>query len=78
MKLVVHKFTISDVDDIEIYAAEPIWNWQQTEQGQWVMSHCLGEPVFHTNMHSDWLGYEVRIIADLSEQDLTYFNLRWL
>ena len=29
--VVVHKFTVGDVDDPEIYAAEPIWKWQNTD-----------------------------------------------
>jgi hypothetical protein len=33
---IVHTFKLSDVDDVDLYAAEPIYNWQQTEVGKWV------------------------------------------
>lgn len=29
-----HRFNLSDVEDPEIYAAQPIWEWEQTEIGR--------------------------------------------
>jgi hypothetical protein len=77
MKICVHRFRLSDVEDPELYAAEPIWQWQQTEKGQWVMSHSIDKPVFFTNVNPEFMGYDVKIVADLTDKDLTYFQLRW-
>ena len=35
-KIVVHQFYMGDVEDPDIYAAEPIWNWEKSEQGQFL------------------------------------------
>jgi hypothetical protein len=77
MKICVHSFRLSDVEDPELYAAEPIWDWQQTEKGQWVMENCTDKPVFYTNLNPKFMGYEVKIVADFTEKNLTYFKLRW-
>lgn len=75
MKLVVHSFKLSDVDDPQIYAAGPIWDWQQSPAGQWVLHHSVKEPYF-TSSTTDY-GCLIRIIAELEDQDATYFNLKW-
>jgi len=77
MKVVVYEFSIGDVDDPEIYAAEPIWKWQQTEAGQWVMQNSLTDPVWCKSDNFQSWYYRYKIVADLSEKDATYFCLRW-
>ena len=32
--LVVHEFTLGDVDDPEIYAAVPLYEWQLSDAGK--------------------------------------------
>ena len=75
-KLVVHTFNIGDVDDPEIYAAEPIWNWQQTEAGKWVMQNSTDT---YWAKHWDQSTYNqvYKIVATLSDTDCTYFSLKW-
>ena len=77
MKLLVHKFRMGDVEDPELFAAEPIYQWQQTEKGKWVMKHTQEQPVFFVNPSPEWLGYEVVIYAYFSDPDTTYFKLKW-
>lgn len=77
MKICVHSFRLSDSDDPEIYAAEPIYNWQQSEQGQWVMSHSTTKPFFNIDVDHTIYGYRCRIFADLNDKDLTFFKLKW-
>ncbi len=77
MKVVVYEFTLGDVDDPEIYAAQPIWDWQQTECGRWVMENSLEEPYWcKTNDYQTYL-QKYKIVAELAERDATYFCLRW-
>lgn len=40
MKVTFHSFGMGDVDDVDVYVAEPISRWQHTEQGRWVMEHA--------------------------------------
>lgn len=74
---VVHEFTMGDVDDPDIYAAEPLWQFQQSEKGQWVMAHALETPVWQRQIDYMLYGYKYQIAARLTEQDITYFLLRW-
>lgn len=76
-KILVHEFHLSDNDDPEIYAAGPIYDWQQTEAGQWVMSHSQPEPHWNMDIDHNIYGYRVRIIANLSEEDITFFQLKY-
>jgi len=75
--VVVHRFTVSDVDDPELYAAEPLAEWQSSEQGQWVMSHAIEQPIWHK--HNNWMNYAVQfaITARLKDRDYTYWALKW-
>jgi len=77
MKIVVLEFTMGDVEDPDLWAAEPIWNWQQSDAGKWVMEHASDTPVWHrgADMHS--YGHKYRVVADLKEEDATYYNLKW-
>jgi hypothetical protein len=76
-KVVVHRFKLSDVDDPDLYAAEPLWQWQQTEAGQFVMEHAINKPEWHRNNNIIHWGYEYAIVAELEKKKLTEFYLRW-
>ena len=76
-KIVVHEFRMNDCDDVELYAAEPIYDWQQTEQGRWVMTHSINPPTWYQNVDPAMYGWRIRIVAELEDEDATFFNLKW-
>jgi hypothetical protein len=76
-RIVVHMFRMSDSEDPEIYAAEPIYKWQQTEIGQWVMAHSVPEPDWTMGVDQYGYGHRVHITASLSDEDATYFLLKY-
>ena len=68
---------MGDVEDPDIYAAEPMWQWQQTTQGQWVMQHAHNL-TYHRGPDSYGRGYEFVIRGDLSDpHKQTEYFLRW-
>ena len=71
-----HTFRMGDVEDPEIYAAQPIWEWQQTEQGQWVLSHCI-DPKYAVEPDNMSWGYRVRLYGEVDDTDATFFQLKW-
>lgn len=75
--IVVHRFSLSDVEDPELYAAQPIWEWQQTETGKWVMEHAVEAPVWRKHVDYSRYGYEYAITAKLKGPDYTFFTLKW-
>jgi hypothetical protein len=68
---------MGDVEDPDIYAAQPIWEWQQTEHGKWCMKHSQDKPTFFCNPDPVSMGYQVVIMGQLTERDLIFFNLKW-
>lgn len=74
---VVHSFIMGDVEDPELYAAQPIYEWQQTEMGKWVMKHGL-DPQFHIVMEPITYGYRITITAHITPKRWTEFALKFL
>jgi hypothetical protein len=77
MKVVVHEFSLGDVEDPDIYAAQPIWKWQQTDQGRWVMENALDAPYWCKINDYHTYTQKYKIVAELKDEDATYFCLRW-
>jgi len=68
---------MGDVDDIDIYVAQPIYEWQQTEQGRWVMEHAH-DLIYHTAADPATFGYRVSIRGRIeSGLKLTEYLLKW-
>lgn len=76
MKITFHDFGLGDVDDVEIYAAQPIYEWQQTEKGRWVMANAQ-DLAFYTQPDSSTFGYRVIIRGTLEPRLATEYFLRW-
>jgi hypothetical protein len=76
-KVPVYIFSVGDVEDPEIYAAQPIWEWQQTEAGKWVMAKSVEVPMWSRYMDAMNYGYKYAITAFLKDEDYTYWCLKW-
>ena len=76
-KVVVHKFDLSDVEDPDLYAAEPLWKWEQSEAGQFVMNNAIDQPVWNRHMDPMFMGYRYVVTAELEKKKLAEFYLRW-
>ena len=73
----VHEIRMGDVEDPDLYAAEPLWQWQQTEAGRWVMEHAVEAPYWIRSVDHTSYGHRYRIVARLSEPNQTFFNLKF-
>jgi len=76
-KFAVHRFVLGDVDDPDLYAAQPMWEWQQSDMGKWVMEHSIETPMWMRYLEPISYGYNYAIIAWLKEQDYTFWCLKW-
>jgi len=76
-KVVVHQFNLGDVDDPEIYAASPLWEWQQSEPGKFVMEHAIDKPEWRRQVDHSTYGHQYAVIAELEAKKLSEFYLRW-
>jgi hypothetical protein len=73
----VHEFNMGDVEDPDLYAAQPIYEWQKSEAGQWVMAHAVETPFWKRHVDYVSYGYQYAIFARLREQDQLYWTLKW-
>jgi hypothetical protein len=75
-EVLVHKFNMGDVEDPYIFAAQPLWEWQNTDVGKWVMENAIEQPTFYCRPN-DWMGIEVQVYAKLTDKDRLFFNLKY-
>lgn len=72
---VVHRFVMGDVEDIEIYIAQPLYEWQQTDHGKWIMAHGK-DPTYHINADPITYGYQITVTAHITPKKWTEYILR--
>ena len=72
----VHEIRMGDVEDPDIMVAQPIWEWQQTPAGKFVMEHAEDPPYWHRTIDHTSYGHKYLIVARLSEQNETFWRLK--
>ena len=77
MRIHIVTLRLGDVEDPEIYAAEPIMEFERTERGQWLKTHSYRQMEFTIQEHPEVYGFGVNIWAWLNESNLTFYNLKW-
>jgi hypothetical protein len=75
--MVVYRFRMGDVEDPVMYAAQPIWEWQQTEAGKFVMEHAVESPWWMRTVDAATYGFEFAIVARMRESDQTFYMLKY-
>ena len=75
--IVVYEFSVGDVDDPDLYAAAPLWEWQQSEAGKWIMEHSVETPQWGRSNDYRTYSLHYRVTAKLHEQDATFFKLKY-
>lgn len=75
--VVVHSFRMGDVEDPDLYAAQPLIEWEQSEQGQWVMSNAIVTPSWHRIADPYTYGYRYEIRAEFKGARLTEWLLKY-
>ena len=68
---------MGDVEDPDLYAAQPLWEWQKSEAGAWVMEHAVETPFWTRQADHTSFGYRYYVVARLRESDQTFFKLKW-
>ena len=76
-KIVVHRFRIGDVDDPDIYAAQPIHEWEKSDEGKFVMENAVDTPEWHRQLDPMSYGHQYAIVAELEKKKLSEFYLRF-
>lgn len=75
--ITVHEFSMGDVEDPDLYAAEPLLKWEKSDQGQWIMKNACDTPTWHRIADHNTFGYRYCIKAKLMGPALTEWLLRY-
>lgn len=76
-KVVVHRFRMGDVEDPDLYAAQPLWEWQQSDSGKWVMEHAIETPMWQRIRDYNSWDTQYAVTAKLKDVDYTFWTLKW-
>ena len=76
-RVVVHQFKLRDVDDPDIYASQPLWEWEQSESGKWIREHAIEAPQWHRYDDPMSFATNYAITALLKEQDYAIWILKY-
>ena len=75
-EVVVYTFQMGDVEDPDLYAAEPMIEWEKSPAGQWVMTHALDTPEWFRMADPRTFGYQYQIRAKFTGPALTEWLLK--
>ena len=75
--IVVHEFSMGDVEDPDLYAAEPLMDWQKSPAGEFVMEHAVETPYWIRQVDLNSYGHRYVIVARMKEPDQTFFKLKF-
>ena len=62
-EVIVHTFQMGDVDDPDLYAAQPLIEWEKSDAGQWVFKNAADTPTWHRMADPSTYGYKYQIRA---------------
>ena len=78
IKCVVHRITLGDVDDPELYIAMPLYDWQYSDEGSWIMTHSVETPYWRTSPFPfTSYGIQYDVVAVFTPKDHTFWMLKW-
>ncbi len=67
--VIVHTIRMGDVEDPDLFVAQPIYEWQESDAGKFVMEHAVEKPYWHRTTDYASYGHRYDIVARLSEQN---------
>ena len=75
--VIVHTIRMGDVEDPDLFVAHPISEWQDSDAGKFIMEHAVEKPYWHRSTDHASYGHRYDIVARLSEQNETFWTLKW-
>ena len=76
MEVVVHEFYVYELFDPDVHAAEPLYEWEKSLEGQWVFKNSKKTPSWHRCPHGNSFGWKYIVKADLQDSALTEWILK--
>jgi hypothetical protein len=77
IEYVVYKIRMGDVEDPDLFVASPIYEWQQTDAGKYVMENSFPTAMWVRSVDQMTYGYLYSIKAYFTPKQLTFFKLKF-
>lgn len=75
--ITVHTIYIGDVEDPDLLVGMNLYEWENSEEGKWVMEKSMPSPIWKREIKYDYAGWTYKIVAFLSEVDCLYYKLKF-
>lgn len=76
MKVEVHQFRMSDVEDPDLWAAQTLCEWEKSDKGKWIMDNTI-EPTWNRYPDACNYGWKYTITAKMTDQQYTFYKLKY-
>jgi hypothetical protein len=76
-KVIVHRFRVGDAEDPDLYAAEPMLEWERQPAGKFIMENAIETPEWHRQLDYTTYGYQYIIVAELEKKKLSEYYLKF-
>jgi hypothetical protein len=73
----VYSILMGEVEDPDLFVAQPIYEWQQTEAGKYVMENSVPTPMWRRSVDMGLYGHQYMIFAYFTPKQLTYYKLKY-
>ena len=73
----VHEILMGDVEDPDLMIAAPIYEWQQTDAGKYIMEHSDPTAKWVRSNSPSYMGHKYTIKGYLTDKQVTYFKLKY-
>lgn len=77
IKFIAHEFRLGDVEDPDLYAAQPLIEWEKSEPGKWLMENSDPTPEWNRVHDISTYGYRYAIKGFLTPEKYTYWKLKY-
>jgi len=67
---------MGDVEDPELYAAQPLYEFMQTPKGQWIKENCADPQYIVRADNHNW-GHKIIVYGEVEDQLATEYLLKW-
>lgn len=76
IKVLLHEFQLSDVEDVELFAAQALRGFIESEQGRWIKENAH-DLHYHSMPDVVTLGHRIAIYGYLPEEAASYYALKF-